>query len=70
MKKIFTIAFSLFLLNTYAQETKKVLFLGNSYTAGNNLSGLIQNLAQANGDILIKDQNTPGGYTFNAHSSK
>lgn len=69
MKKIFTIAFSLFLLNTFAQETKKVLFLGNSYTAGNNLSGLIQNLAQANGDILIKDQNTPGGYTFNAHSS-
>lgn len=69
MKKIITILICLFVLNANAQETKKVLFIGNSYTYYNNLPLLIQNLATANGDVLIKDENTPGGTSFNWHST-
>lgn len=57
------------LFNTYAQTTKKALFLGNSYTQFNNLPNLIESLATANGDVLIHDQNTPGGYKFEDHST-
>ena len=48
---------------------KKVnaLFLGNSYTYVNSLPLLIANLALANADTLVYDDNTPGGYTFNNH---
>ena len=52
-----------------AQTTKKVLFLGNSYIYVNDLPTLISNLATSSGDILIKDQNTPGGYTMEGHST-
>ncbi|MDO8998550.1 MAG: T9SS type A sorting domain-containing protein [Bacteroidota bacterium] len=43
------------------------LFLGNSYTAVNNLPSIIYNLGIANGDTLVYDSNTPGGYTLNNH---
>lgn len=69
MKKICTLLMLFTAFQITAQETKKVLFVGNSYTYGNNLPGLVESLANANGDNLIKDQNTPGGYTFNQHSS-
>jgi Secretion system C-terminal sorting domain len=67
MKKTF---FSLFLfaaLSSYSQN-KHVLFLGNSYTAVNNLPDLVAQLALAGGDTLIYDSNTPGGYTLQLHS--
>ncbi|MCB9188397.1 MAG: T9SS type A sorting domain-containing protein [Flavobacteriales bacterium] len=51
------------------QTTKNVLFLGNSYTSVNNLPSLTQNLATSLGDVLTVDSNTPGGYTFNGHST-
>lgn len=53
----------------HSQETKKVLFLGNSYTAVNNLPSLVSSIATSLGDVLIYDSNTPGGYTFNGHST-
>lgn len=56
-------------LSTFGQVTKKVAFLGNSYTYSNDLPGLVSNLAIADGNTLVKAQNTPGGYTFNGHSS-
>ena len=60
---------SLFLTSN-AQTTKKALFLGNSYTYYNGgLPQLIENLATANGDILIHDQNTPGGYRLDDHAT-
>ena len=69
MKKILAI-FLLFLgFHLNAQETKNVLFIGNSYTYYNNLPVLIQNLAASNGDVLNKDENTPVGMTLNWHSS-
>lgn len=50
-------------------QTKKVLFLGNSYTGANNLPNLIYLLALSNNDTLDYDSNTPGGYTYEAHST-
>ena len=64
MKTLFSIFLSILLLNLNSQVTKKALFLGNSYTYYNGgLPATIQNLAQANGDNLVKSQNTPGGYS-------
>lgn len=51
----------------YAQTTKKVLFLGNSYTHYNNLPLLVSQMATSTNDILIQDSNTPGGYRFFDH---
>jgi hypothetical protein len=40
---------------------KKVLFLGNSYTAVNNLPQMVADVASSAGDNLWFDSNTPGG---------
>lgn len=53
----------------WGQETKRALFLGNSYTYFNTLPVLIDSIARTKGDILVHDQNTPGGYTFQQHST-
>ncbi|MFN0200391.1 MAG: PKD domain-containing protein [Bacteroidia bacterium] len=50
-------------------QAKKILFLGNSYTGVNNLPKILYDLAVAKGDTLMYDSNTPGGYTFNGHST-
>jgi hypothetical protein len=52
-----------------AQTTKKVCFLGNSYTFYSDMPGIVASMATADGNTLIKDQNTPGGYTLNGHST-
>lgn len=68
MKK--TLLLTLILSSTlYGQIEKKVCFLGNSYTYANDLPGQIAGIAAADGNTLIKDQNTPGGYTFEGHST-
>lgn len=59
----------IFYVGVNAQQTKKVLFIGNSYTGVNNLPGMVSSIATSFGDILIYDSNTPGGYTFYAHST-
>lgn len=70
MKKNFAFLF-LFLLFFAAksQTTLKVLFLGNSYTSVNDLPGLTSLVTKSAGDSLIYSSNTPGGYTFNQHST-
>ncbi len=61
--------FFFIIVNVHAQPlTRKVLFLGNSYTYVNNLPLLIANAAGSMGDSLIYDNNTPGGYTLYQHS--
>src|SRR5690606_26633068 len=52
-----------------AQNSRNVLFLGNSYTAVNNLPQMLADMAASTGDTLIFDSNTPGGYTFQNHVS-
>ena len=49
--------------------TKRALFLGNSYTAYNNLPQLVADAAASAGDVLLFGSNTPGGYTLQGHSS-
>ncbi len=65
---IFFLQFA-FVFVTSAQLTKSALFLGNSYTAYNNLPAMTSSLATSVGDVLIYNSNTPGGYTFEGHST-
>lgn len=53
----------------HAQHHYHTLFLGNSYTYSYDLPGTLQSLTLAGGDTLTKDQNTPGGYTLQGHST-
>lgn len=61
----------LFLSHTTAsaQISRKVLFLGNSYTYVNNLPQLIADAALSVNDTLIFDSHTPGGYQMLQHSA-
>ncbi|MBL7898713.1 MAG: PKD domain-containing protein, partial [Crocinitomicaceae bacterium] len=69
MKLIVTAAFTLLILTyTFSQTTRKVCFIGNSYIYTNDLPGMISQMALADGNTLIKDQNTLGGYTFESHT--
>ncbi len=66
---LFCILFLAVALTVTGQDSKKVLFLGNSYTAVNNLPLMVSNMAMSAGDVLIYDSNTPGGYRFMDHAS-
>lgn len=48
-------------------QTTSVLWLGNSYTASNNLPDMFSQLALSGGDSIVYDLNTPGGYTLENH---
>ena len=71
MKKIYallTLAALTYYQPTHA-ETRKILFLGNSYTAVNDLPTTLKNIALAYNDTLITDSNTPGGMTLQGHTT-
>lgn len=51
----------------FSQQTRKVLFLGNSYTYVNDLPQIVAQLASNTGDVLIYDSNLIGGYTLQDH---
>lgn len=57
----------LFAVPCGAQQTKRVLFVGNSYTQVNDLPQLITAVAQSMGDNVEAYSNTPGGCTFMQH---
>lgn len=59
----------LFVATTAVARKRTVLFIGNSYIYTNDIPGMIEQLATANGDTLVVDQHTPGGYTFQQHST-
>jgi len=48
-------------------QTKRVLFLGNSYTSTNDLPQMIANVANSVGDTLEWDVEAPGGYYLYDH---
>ena len=54
---------------TQAQDTTRVLFLGNSYTSFNDLPQLLTGLAADMGHVVETASNTPGGYTLQGHAS-
>ncbi len=56
-------------LTLQAQTTKKVLFLGNSYTYFYDMPEMTAKLALASGDTLIYSQSTPGGYNLMQHTT-
>lgn len=63
-----TLLFLVSCLGLHSQVSRKVLFLGNSYTGNNNLPQLIHDVAMSAGDTLIFDSHTPGGYTLENHT--
>lgn len=71
MKKQITLL-SIFIIlfgSVFAQTSKRVLFLGNSYTDVNNLPQMLDNVATSAGDHVELDSYTPGGYTFQGHTT-
>lgn len=64
-----TIMLLLCVVSVTSQTTKKVLFIGNSYTSVNNLPSMISSMATSTGNVLIYDSNAPGGYRFMNHAS-
>ena len=69
MRKIFLIISLTLIAYITPAQTKKVLFLGNSYTSVNNTPQICADLAASVNDTLIYESNTPGGYTLEAHST-
>ena len=69
MKKIYFMLILFSMQSSYSQDTKNVLFLGNSYTAVNNLPNLIQQVAASTGNTFTYDSNTPGGHRLKGHST-
>lgn len=71
MKKIVLLSIiPLFFLFQNAQAKKvRALFIGNSYTASNNLPDLISQLALTTSDTLEYIANSGGGQTFQNHST-
>lgn len=49
-------------------QTTKILLVGNSYTAANNLASVISQLALSMGDTAAVYAVNPGGYTFQLHT--
>lgn len=68
-KIILTLTLTLVLIVLNAQTTKKVLFLGNSYTYYSDMPEIVEQLAISNGDTLIHDQYTPGGHKLIEHAA-
>lgn len=65
----FSLILLLFSIIGSAQESRNVLFLGNSYTYVNNLPTTLVALAASAGDQLSVDMSAPGGYTLQGHST-
>jgi hypothetical protein len=64
--------FSLFFLASVFQaksQITRVLWIGNSYTAYNNLPLLFRDLALSAGDSVYVEANTPGGVTLQGHTT-
>lgn len=65
---VFTMLLCLFVgINANSQETKRILFLGNSYTHTNDLPSMISNLAESQGKSIYHESKTPGGAWFSNH---
>ena len=69
MKHLFAFLILLGTIGSASAQTTRVLFIGNSYTAVNNLPELTRQLALSLGDTLVVNSSTPGGYTFNGHTT-
>ena len=50
-------------------NTLKVLWIGNSYTYGNDLPKMVEQLAANDGKTIRYDQHTNGGWTWGKHAA-
>jgi len=64
---LFTLCFLQTFSSALAQDTLRVLFIGNSMTYVHDLPALLTDLAGSNGRTIITAQNTPGGYYLSDH---
>lgn len=53
--------------NSFSQDIKTALFIGNSYIGTNNLPNIISTVANSLKDSLYYDQSVIGGYTLKQH---
>ncbi|MGB0805678.1 MAG: T9SS type A sorting domain-containing protein [Salibacteraceae bacterium] len=67
--KIISLFSFLLLSSLLFGQTKKVLFVGNSYTGANNLPQMFEDVSTSTGDTVLVESITPGGYRFLNHSS-
>lgn len=63
----FIFCFVLYGVNLYSQNSKKVLFIGNSYTFIHDIPNITKSLAESAGDNLTLDKSVFGGYTLELH---
>ena len=70
MKKGLFLLFSIITFCCYSQETKRVLFIGNSYTYYNDMPDMVVQAAASAGDILIQDDNAVADASFSTHATK
>ena len=68
MKNLLLILALLCSYTEFAQMNLNVLFIGNSYTAANDLPGTFAQIATAMGDQVTVDSKSNGGFTFQMHS--
>ena len=61
--------FAFFCLPSWAQQSLRAFFAGNSYTSVNELPQMVADIAQSMGDELVYASNTPGSCTFELHCS-
>ena len=53
----------------FGQDSISVLFIGNSYTYGNDLPSVLVSLSASKGDVVTVDSRTQGGATFATQAS-
>ena len=68
MKRLSFVLLACFLSLLIHANTKRVLFIGNSYTGVNDLPNTLREVALSLGDTIVVSSVTPGGFTFNQHS--
>ncbi|MDR2962213.1 MAG: T9SS type A sorting domain-containing protein [Bacteroidales bacterium] len=69
MKKLILIFFLFSSLIIHAQETVRVLFIGNSFTFTHDAPALLRKLAETQGHRVITSENCIGGYSFQTHAA-
>jgi hypothetical protein len=69
MKRLLCSLSLILLLSAAMAQPLRVLFVGNSYTAYNNLASMVSQLALSKGDTMEAYSVNPGGYTFQLHST-
>ncbi|PIF44555.1 putative secreted protein (Por secretion system target) [Chryseobacterium sp. 52] len=68
MKKTLLLFFLISFAFLFGQITKKVFFVGNSYTYTNDLPVLIQSIAASTGDVLDHQSHVQGGARLKQHA--